>query len=101
MFAFIGNLIGDAVSSIGSMILEAVNGLLGGVVIFLTRIVESLGGFVDILDGFKAGVSGLYTGFLSLISALFPFIPAEWIMILTTCFLMTIVGIIIKKKVFD
>lgn len=97
MFSFIGDLLGG----IGGMILEAVNGLLGGVVIFLTRIVESLGGFVDILDGFKTGIEGLYTGFLSLVSALFPFIPAEWIMILTTCLLMTVVGVIIKKKVFN
>ena len=97
MFSFIGDLLGG----IGSMILDALNGLLGGVVIFLTRIVDSLGGFVDILDGFKDGIGGLYTGFLSLVSALFPFIPAEWIMILTTCFLMTVVGVIIKKKVFD
>ncbi len=97
MFSFIGDLLGG----IGSMILDVLNGLLGGAVIFLTRIVESLGGFVGILDGFKDGIGGLYTGFLSLISALFPFIPAEWILILTTCFLMTAVGIIIKKKVFD
>lgn len=97
MFSFIGDLLGG----LGGMILDALNGLLGGVVVFLTRIVESLGGFVDILDGFKDGIGGLYTGFLSLVSALFPFIPAEWILILTTCFLMTAVGVIIKKKVFD
>ena len=97
MFSFIG----DLLSGIGGMILDALNGLLGGVVIFLTRVVDSLGGFVEILDGFKTGIVGLYSGFLSLISILFPFVPAEWIGILTTCFLMTVVGVIIKKKVFD
>lgn len=96
MFSFIGDLLGG----IGSIILDLLNGLLGGVVAFLSRIVESLGGFVDILDGFKNGIGGLYTGFLSLVSALFPFIPSEWIMTLTTCFLLTAVGGIIKKKVF-
>lgn len=96
MFSFFGNLLGG----LGGLILDAVNGLLGGVVLFLTRIVNSLGGIVDILDSFKSGIIGLFSGFLNLVSALFPFIPAEWITILTTTVLMTIVGVIIKKKVF-
>lgn len=95
MFAFIGDLLGG----IGGMILDAINGLLRGVVVFLTHIVDSLGGFVDILDSFKDGAVGLFTGFLSLVSALFPFIPAEWVTILVTCFLLTVVGVVIKKKV--
>ena len=97
MFSFFGELL----SGVGGLLLDFINGLFRGVVVFLTRIVESLGGFVDILDGFKDGVGGIYFGFLSLVSAIFPFIPEEWIMILTTCFLMTVVGVIIKKKVFD
>ena len=96
MFSFIGDLLGG----LGGLILDTINGLLGGVVLFLTRIVDSLGGFTEILDGFKNGIIGIFTGFLALVSALFPFIPAEWITILTTSILMTVVGVIIKKKVF-
>lgn len=97
MFAFIGNLLGG----LGGLILDAVNGLLSGVVVFLTRIVDSLGGFLGILDGFKDCIGSIYTGFLSLVCAVFPFIPSEWVAILTTCFLATAVGVIVKKKVFD
>lgn len=97
MFSFLGDLLGG----LGGLLLDFVNGLLGGIVLFLTRIVDSLGGIVEILDGFRSGISGIFAGFLELVFALFPFVPAEWITILITCVLMTIVGIIIKKKVFD
>lgn len=96
MFSFFSNLLGG----LSSLFLDVVNGLLGGVVLFLTRIVNSLGGIVELLDSFKSGIIGFFSGFLNLVSALFPFIPGEWITILTTTILMTIVGVIIKKKVF-
>lgn len=96
MFEFLGNLLGG----LGSLILDAVNGLVNGVVAFFTQIVDSLGGLVDVLDGFKSGLTGLYSGFLALVSVLFPFLPPEWITIMVTCILMTVVGVIIKKKVF-
>ena len=57
MFSFIGDLLGG----LGSLLLDLVNGLLRGIVVFL---------------------------------------PEEWVTVLVTCLLMTIVGVIIKKKVF-
>lgn len=97
MFAFIGDLLGG----LGSLLLDVVNGLLRGIVVFLTEIVESLGGITDILEGFKIGALGLWSGFLDLLSLVFPFLPEEWVTVLVTCLLMTIVGVIIKKKVFE
>lgn len=97
MFSFIGDLLGG----LSGLILDAINGVLGGIVLFLTRIVDSLGGITEILDSFKEGITGIYIGFLALVSALFPFIPSDWITILTTSVLMTVVGVIIKRKVFD
>ena len=108
MLEFIGNLVNgfgsmvqNLVNGIGSTILGAINGLLNGVVLFLTRIVESFGGLADILTSAKNGLVGIYTGFLSLVSVIFPFLPEEWVAILVTSFLLTVVGIIIKKKVFE
>ena len=96
MFSFIGDLLGG----LGSLLLDVVNGLLRGIVVFLTEIVDSLGGITDILEGFKTGALGLWSGFLDLLSLVFPFLPEEWVTVLVTCLLMTIVGVIIKKKVF-
>ena len=67
---------------------------------FFTRIVDTLGGLLGILDGLKRGLGGLISGFTSLFSSLFPFLPPEWIPILFSGLLLTVVGIIIKKKVF-
>lgn len=97
MFSFIGDLLG----SIGALLLDVVNGLFRGIVVFLTEIVDSLGGITDILEGFKTGVLGFWSGFLDLFSLVFPFFPEEWVIVLVTCLLMTIVGVIIKKKVFE
>ena len=97
MFSFVGDLLGG----IGSLVLDVLNGVLRGVVVFLTEIVGSLGGITDILDGFKTGALGLWSGFLDLLSLVFPVLPEEWVTVLVTCFLMTIVGVIIKKKVFE
>lgn len=96
MFSFIG----DLLSGLGGLILDVINGVLQGAVSFLTRIVDSLGGFVDILDAFKTGIGGIYSGFLDLVSVVFPFFPAEWTATLITCLLATIVGVAIKRKVF-
>ena len=96
MFAFIGDLLGG----LGSLLLDVGNGLLRGIVVFLTESVEALGGITDILEGFKIGALGLWSGFLDLFSLVFPFLPEEWVTVLVTCLLMTIVGVIIKKKVF-
>lgn len=100
MFAFLGNLIQDLVSGAGEALVSLIKGILGGAVIFLTDIVDALGNVVKILDGLKSGLGGIYQGFLGLVSLVFPFLPAEWITILTTSILMTAVGVIIKKKVF-
>lgn len=97
MFSWLGSLLGG----VGDTLVDLIKGILGGAVIFLTDIVNSLGGIVDILDGVKSGIGGIYQGFLGLISIVFPFLPEEWISILVTCLLMTIVGVIIKKKVFE
>lgn len=101
MGAFFGKLLGDLMGRIGEYILGIIKGALSGVIVFLTRIVESLSGFVDLLDSFKLAVSGIYEGFLDLVTAVFPFVPPEWITILISCLLVVIVGRVIKKKVFN
>lgn len=93
--------LGDLLSGAGNALLDLVKGILGGAVVFLTDIVEAFGNVVKILDGLKSGLGGIYQGFLGLISLVFPFLPEEWIAILTISILMTAVGVIIKKKVFN
>lgn len=96
MLAFIGNFVGGILGFLG----DVVKGLFGGVVAFLTEIVDSLSGIFGILDGLKRGLGGLVNGFTSLFASLFPFLPPEWITILLSGLLLTVVGVIIKKKVF-
>lgn len=101
MLSWLGGLISDLIGGTGKALVDVIKGILGGAVVFLTDIVNSLGGIIDILDGVKNGIGGLYQGFLALLSIVFPFLPEEWISILVTSLLMTIVGLIIKKKVFE
>lgn len=96
MFAFIGNFVGGILGFFG----DVIQGLFGGVIAFFTRIVDALGSIIGLLDGFKRGIGGLVSGFTTLFTSLFPFLPPEWITILFAGLLLTAVGIIIKKKVF-
>lgn len=101
MLSWVGSFFRDLIGGAGKALVDIIKGILGGAVVFLTDIVNSLGGIIDILDGVKNGIGGLYQGFLALLSVVFPFLPEEWISILVTSLLMTIVGLIIKKKVFE
>lgn len=96
MLAFLGNFFGGILGFFG----DVIEGLFGGVISFFIRIVEALGGIIGLLDGFKRGIGGLVSGFTTLFTSLFPFVPPEWITILFSGLLLTSVGIIIKKKVF-
>lgn len=96
MLAVIGNILGGVLGFLGDVVM----GIFGGLVSFLTEIVGSLGGIFDILDGVIAGLGGLASGFTALFTTLFPFLPAEWVAILLSGLLITVVGIILKKKVF-
>jgi phage-related minor tail protein len=96
LLAILGNFVGGILGFLGDVIM----GLFGGLVTFLTRIVESLSGIFGVLDGLKRGLGGLVSGFTSLFTSLFPFLPPEWLGILFSGLLLTVVGIIVKKKVF-
>lgn len=96
MFSMLGNFLGGILGFLG----DVVKGLFGGLVAFLTEIVDSLSGIFGILDSLKRGLGGLASGFTSLFGSLFPFLPPEWMPILFSGLLLTVVGVIIKKKVF-
>lgn len=96
MLAMLSNFVGGILGFLG----DVVTGLFGGLISFLTRIVESLSGIFGVLDGLKRGLGGLVSGFTSLFTGLFPFLPPEWLGILLSGLLLTVVGIIVKKKVF-
>lgn len=78
---------------------DVFEGITQGAISALSKIVDSLSGITDILDSIRTSLGDIYTGFLELVGAVVPFIPQDWINILVTFFLLTIVGIIIKKKV--
>lgn len=95
MFEYISNALGI----VGSFIFSAISGLVSGIVVFVTRIVDALGGFTNFLDAVVTGISKLVKNFSSLVSSMFPFIPAEWVAIIIAGILFSVVGMIIKKKV--
>lgn len=101
MFDWLGDFFSTIFGGLAKAILDFLNGILGGIVSFFSRIVDSLSGILGLLDSFKEGISGLYAGFLSLLSAVFPFFPPEWTSVMMTCILMTVVGIIIKRRFFE
>lgn len=100
MFDWLGNALGGVVEGVTGFVGDIFKGIAEGVIMFLTQIVDSLGGLTDLLDGFISGMGGMASGFWSLFGSLFPFIPPEWTAIISTGLLLTVVGIIIKKKVF-
>ena len=96
MLAFLGNFFGGILGFLG----DVLQGLFGGVISFATRIVDAFGGIIGVLDGFKRGIGGLVSGFTTRFTTLFPFLPPEWVTIFFAGLLLTVVGIIVKKKVF-
>lgn len=99
MLSMITNFFGGILSSVGGIISELLYGLVGGIFAFLTELVDGFNGLFDFFDSAVSFIHTLYTGFLSLLSAVFPFIPADWFVLIGAVLIATIFGIIIRKKV--
>lgn len=92
-------MISNGIDYIYNFWVDVFEGITQGAISALGKIVDSLSGITDILDSIRTVLADIYLGFLELVGSVVPFIPQDWINILVTFFLITIVGIIIKKKV--
>ena len=81
-------------SRVGELLGTLVNGLLGGVTAFLSGILDGLIALANVISekfsqvvelvlGWFDDIPSLFAGFLALLSAIFPFIPAEVTLLLT------------------
>ena len=92
-------MISNGIDYIYNFWVDVFEGITQGAISALGKIVDSLSGITDILDSIRTALADIYSGFLEIVGSVVPFIPQDWINILVTFFLITIVGIIIKKKV--
>lgn len=94
----LGNLLGGIVDGIG----KAVNAVVGHVIDWLTSLVEIIGDkFTQVIEmvlGWFESIPSLFAGFMGFLSAIFPFLPPE-IMLLLTFGVAAIVFIGILKAV--
>lgn len=91
----IGGLIEKLLSGLGSV----VSGIIKGLLSLLTQAVEAISGIGELFTSFVGSLVGLWGGFTSFLSAVFPFLPAEFITIVELGLILMIAAAVFKKFV--
>ena len=94
----LGELLGSGASGFLKLVGAFLGGILDGLIALANIIVEKLGEVIEAVNKIFMEVPQLFTGFLAFLSAIFPFLPAE-IMLLFTFGLAAVVFIGIIKAI--
>lgn len=76
-----------------------VSGIIKGLLSLLTQAVEAISGIGELFTSFVGSLVGLWGGFTSFLSAVFPFLPAEFITIVELGLILMIAAAVFKKFV--
>lgn len=83
-----------------NMITSLLNGLIVGALHFISNLLDGLDSIDGLLDHTVNSIKGFFTAFLQLGNRLFPFLPAEWLLIMESALIILAIGLIIKRRVF-
>lgn len=97
MLNWITGVVKDAVGWLGSGISSFLEWLLGGLATIVTKVVNAADGFFKVLDSIWNFAVGFMESILTLLSALFPFIPEPVSAALTLAFFAVLIAGIVKK----
>ena len=89
----IGGLIEKLLATVG----DVVKGIISGVLKLLTKGVEALGGIFDLFKALGEKVVGIFGGFTSFLTAVFPFLPPEFFTILNLGLILLIAAAVIRR----
>lgn len=89
----IGGLIEKLLSGVGSI----VGGIIKGLLSLLTKAVEALAGLAELFTTFVSSLVDLWGGFTSFLSAVFPFLPEEFIIIIELGLILVIAAAVFRK----
>lgn len=89
----IGSLIEKLLSGLG----DVVSGIIKGLLALLTAAVEALAGIVELFTTFVSSLVGLWGGFTEFLSAVFPFLPVEFITIIEFGLILMIFAAVFKR----
>lgn len=89
--------LGDAISAIGSGIGSLLSWLFSGVISVVSKVIRAVGGIFDVLDAVFNFFFGLKDTALNLLGALFPWIPAEVLSVISLGVLAILLASIVKK----
>lgn len=95
----IRDIFGSLVDFISSSLNSILNGTIVGLFRFLEGVLNSLEHLLNIIPHAVSSFGNLISGLLSLGAALFPFIPAEWTVLIESALIVLAIGLIIRKKV--
>lgn len=83
-----------------NMITSLINGLIVGALHFISNLLDGLDSIDGLLDHTVHSVKDFFTAFLQLGNRLFPFLPAEWLLIIESALIILAIGLILKRRVF-
>lgn len=89
----IGGLIEKLLSGVGSI----VGGIIKGLLSLLTKAVEALAGLAELFTTFVGSLVELWGGFTSFLSAVFPFLPEEFVIIIELGLILMIAAAVFRK----
>lgn len=89
----IGGLIEKLLSGVGSI----VGGIIKGLLSLLTKAVEALAGLAELFTTFVGSLVELWGGFTSFLSAVFPFLPEEFVVIIELGLILMIAAAVFRK----
>jgi len=89
----IGGLIEKLLATVG----DVVKGIISGVLKLLTKGVEALGGIFDLFKALGEKIVGIFGGFTSFLTAVFPFLPPEFFTILNLGLILLIAAAVIRR----
>lgn len=89
----IGGLIEKLLSGVGSI----VGGIIKGLFSLLTKAVEALAGLAELFTTFVGSLVELWGGFTSFLSAVFPFLPEEFVIIIELGLILMIAAAVFRK----
>ena len=89
----IGGLIEKLLSGVGSI----VGGIIKGLLSLLTKAVEALAGLAELFTTFVGSLVELWGGFTSFLSAVFPFLPEEFVVIIELGLVLMIAAAVFRK----
>jgi hypothetical protein len=83
--------------AIGRLIVEVVGLLVDLVVGIALRIVEGIDALFGVIGRIFTELPGMFDGFTALLSAVFVFVPSEFVLIITLGMLLLVLAAIIKR----